>query len=156
MMRQIKIWIHHNVLVFSSWRKYFHYCRKSLRYDIPQNISDQGYQNTRSQASKQPINSDFSKTSPSRCCFHGNIRPHNLNSTTSLNCQINLRKSTTIWKGYFKLSEIVSCSKLARESKAPPSPLPPGGIGLIKNGNWKQKKRHDSCNRIWQAILIMY
>ena len=55
--------------------------------------------------------------------------PITQNSTTSPNCQINLRKSPMIWKDYFTLSEIASYSKLARASKAPPSPLP-GGIGL--------------------------
>ena len=68
-------------------------------------------------------------TCPSKCCCHGNIRPHNQNSTTSPNCQENLRKIFMIWKDYLKLSEIASYSKLALESKAPP-PLPPGGIGL--------------------------
>ena len=35
-------------------------------------------------------------------------RPHNQNSTTSSNCQINLRKSPMIWKDYLKLFEIAS------------------------------------------------
>ena len=46
------------------------------------------------------------------------------NSTTSLNCQINLRNSLMISKDYLKLSEIASHSKLARASKAPPPPPP--------------------------------
>ena len=42
-------------------------------------------------------------------------KSHNQNSTTSPNCQMN----------YLKLSEIPSCSKLARASKPPPPPPPP-------------------------------
>ena len=41
---------------------------------------------------------------------------------TSLECQINLRKSLMVWKHHLKLSEIASYSKLARASKPPPPP----------------------------------
>ena len=71
--------------------------------------------------SKQPIQIS-AKTCPSKYCCHGNIRPHNQNSTTSSNCQINLRKNPMIWKDYLKLSEIANYSKLARHQKPPPSP----------------------------------
>ena len=66
---------------------------------------------------------------PLKCCCHGNLWTHNHNSTTSLNYQINLRNSFTIWKGCLKLFEIASYFKLAQASKVPP-PLSRGGIGL--------------------------
>ena len=61
---------------------------------------------------------------------HALQNAHSLNSTTSLNGQINLSKSPMIWKDCLKLSEVASYSKLAWVSKASPPPLPPGGIGL--------------------------
>ena len=58
----------------------------------------------------------MSKTCPSKCCCHDNNRLHNLNSTTSLNCQINVRKSAMInslklkatqsWRGHQKPLDI--------------------------------------------------
>ena len=95
-------------------------------------------------------NSNFSKTCPSKCCCHSNIRPHNLNSTTSLNCKINLTKSSMIWKKYLKLSEIASYSKLARASKAPPPPLPPQGVIGLKMFQWYFVGFVQSFCRCWK------
>ena len=76
---------------------------------------------------------------PLKCCCHGNIRPHNLNSTTSLNCQINLRRSPMIWKDYLKWSEAASYIVFqvgAGIKSAPPPPPPPHTHTCTKLISW--------------------
>ena len=86
------------------------WCLRLPKYSIPIQFNVKNKQETQISA----------KHALSRCCCHGNIRSHNQNSTTSPNCQINLRKIPMIWKDCLKLWAIQSW-----RGHQPPPPPPP-------------------------------
>ena len=94
-------------------------------------------------STKQARNSNFSRTCPSKCCCHGKIQPYNPNYTTSLNCQISLRKFKVLQYG----RTILNCLKLhailswCRHQKPPPSP------------RWNRVKSCNFCIKINNKLL---